>query len=251
MTGHERGDATFFDRFGPEVIVEDDVEIGDYTILHPGTHIMRGSRIGSFCELGIPSDLALNRTLEIGPGALIRSHSIFYSGSSFGAGLRTGHRVTVRENIRAGESLQIGTLCDLQGHCTIGDHVRLHSNVHIGQRAVIGSFVFIFPYVVLTNDPTPPSVDLEGVTVSDYAAIATMSVALPGANIGAGALVGAMSLVKGIVPPDSIYVGNPGRIAGSTSKIKLKNGDPAYPWRRHFHRGYPDDVVAGWKQEFA
>jgi serine acetyltransferase len=60
-----------------------------------------------------------------------------------------------------------------------------------------------------------------------------------------------MSLVKGDVPPDSIYVGNPGKVVGSTSRIKLKNGEPAYPWRRHFHRGYPDDVVRTWKAEFA
>jgi serine acetyltransferase len=78
-----------------------------------------------------------------------------------------------------------------------------------------------------------------------------MSVVLPGARVGSGALVGAMSLVKGDVPPDSIYVGNPGKVVGSTSRIKLKNGEPAYPWRRHFHRGYPDEIVRMWKSEFA
>jgi hypothetical protein len=32
----------------------------------------------------------------------------------------------------------------------------------------------------------------------------------------------------------------------------LKDGTrrPAYPWRRHFHRGYPDEVVAAWLAEF-
>jgi serine acetyltransferase len=86
--------------------------------------------------------------------------------------------------------------------------------------------------------------------MEDYSIIATMSVALPGSVIGRGALVGAMSLVKGTVPPDSIYVGNPGKVVGSTGKIRLKNGELAYPWRRHFHRGYPDEVVARWKREF-
>lgn len=227
------------------------VEIHPTSIIHPGVELGEDCQVGAFCELGVPSPLAENNRLVIGRGAHIRSHSIFYTGSRIGDGLRTGHRVTVRENTIAGEQFQIGTLTDIQGHCSVGDHVRFHSNVHIGQGARIGNFVFIFPYVVLTNDPTPPSEDLQGVTLEDYSIVATMSVVLPGARVGSGALVGAMSLVKGDVPPDSIYVGNPGKVVGSTSRIKLKNGEPAYPWRRHFHRGYPDDVVRMWKAEFA
>ena len=227
------------------------VVIHETAIIHPNVEIGEGSRIGAFCELGVPSPLAASDRLVIGPNALIRSHSIFYTGSTFGAGLTTGHRVTVRENVVAGKSLQIGTLSDLQGHSSFGDHVRLHSNVHVGQKSTIGDFVFIFPYVVLTNDPTPPSEELLGVTLEDYSIVATMSVVLPGARVGRGALVGAMSLVKGDVPSDSIYVGNPGKVVGSTSKIKLRDGSPAYPWQRHFHRGYPDDVVRAWKTEFS
>lgn len=238
--------------WAPDVVVEDDVEIGPYTILHPGTRIGRGSRIGAFCEIGLPTPLASTRGLTIPPGALIRSHSVFYEGSRFGEGLRTGHRVTVRENTTAGVQFQIGTLCDIQGHCDIGDHVRFHSNVHIGQGSRIGDFVFIFPYVVLTNDPTPPSAVLSGVTIDDYAVVATMSTILPGVRIGAGALVGAQSLVRADVPADTICVGVPGRNVGPTSRITLKQtGEPAYPWRRHFHRGYPADVVERWRREFA
>lgn len=230
--------------------VPDDVVIHPTSIIHPNVHIGPGTQIGAFCEIGVPSPLAETNILRLGPNSLIRSHSIFYTGSTFGAGMITGHGVTVRENICAGSNLQIGTLSDLQGHTSFGDHVRLHSNVHVGQKSTIGSFVFIFPYVVLTNDPTPPSSELVGVTLEDYSIIATMSVVLPGSTVGNGALVGAMSLVKGDVPPNSIYVGNPGKVVGLTSKIKLRDGTPAYPWRRHFHRGYPEDIVNDWKAEF-
>ena len=227
------------------------VEVHPSSIVHSGVELGDGSRVGAFCELGVPTPLALNDRLIIGRDAEIRSHSVFYSGSRFGDGLRTGHRVTVRENTVAGQHFQIGTLSDIQGNCFIGNHVRFHSNVHIGKHSRIGNFVFVFPYVVLTNDPTPPSDELLGVFLDDYSIIATMSVVLPGARVGSGALVGAMSLVKGEVPPDTIYVGNPGRLVGSTSKVKLRNGEAAYPWRRHFHRGYPEEIVAMWKAEFA
>lgn len=240
------------DRFGPDVIFEGDAQVGDYTIIHPGTRIGAGTRSGAFCEIGVPTDLAIERGLRIGANSLIRSHSVFYEGSTFGPNLRTGSRVTVRENTRAGETLQIGTISDLQGHCTIGDHVRLHSNVHIGQGAIVEDFVFIFPYVVLTNDAAPPSDRLDGVTLKRYAVVATMSTLLPGVVIGEGALVGAMTLVREDVPADMICVGVPGKVVGPTSRVKLKDtGEPAYPWRRHFHRGYPPEVVEEWKREFS
>ena len=162
----------------------------------------------------------------------------------------TGHRVTVREKVKAGKNLQIGTLSDLQGHCEIGDFVRFHSNVHIGQKSKIGNYVWIFPYVVLTNDPHPPSDTLLGVTVEDYAVIATMSVVLPGAYVRKGCLIGAHSSIKGDTEEDMIYAGSPAKKICSTSKIKLHDGSgDAYPWRKHFHRGYPEDLVRTWISE--
>ncbi|MGH6645890.1 N-acetyltransferase [Aquabacterium sp.] len=228
------------------------VSIGPFSIVHDNVEIGDGTIIGSHCELGIPSSLGDGSPLVIGANGLIRSHSIFYESSSFGKRLVTGHRVTVREMTRAGENLQIGTLGDIQGHCSIGHHVRFHSNVHIGQKSTIGDCVWIFPYVVLTNDPHPPSEVLLGVTIEDFVAIATMSIVLPGVTIGRGALVGAHSSVSRDVEPDTIVSGSPAKFMGATSKIILKDGsnESAYPWRRHFHRGYPDDLVDSWIEEF-
>ena len=223
------------------------VSIGAYSIIHDNVELGEGVNVGAFCELGVSNHLSESKPLIIAQDAHIRSHSVFYEGSSFGKGLVTGHRVTVREKTVAGENLQIGTLCDIQGHCTIGDFVRLHSNVHIGQGSDIGNFVWIFPYVVLTNDPTPPSHDLQGVTVEDFAVIATMSVILPNARISTGCLVGAHSLVKGVTEAHSIYVGNPAKNIGPTTKIKLANGEPAYPWTTHFRRGYPKHITDTWQ----
>lgn len=232
-------------------IIGDDVKIGAYSIIGRMARIGDGTEIASHCEIGIQHGVLEEGQLIVGNGSLIRSGSIIYQNSQFGDGLRTGHRVTVREGVSAGIGLQIGTLSDLQGHCKIGNYVRLHSNVHIGQRSEIGNFVWIFPYVVLTNDPYPPSTTLSGCTVGDYAVIATMSTVLPGVQIGEGALIGAMSLVKADLDTDTICVGIPGKAIGQTSKIKFKDTKkPVYPWRRHFHRGYPQDIIDGWRSEF-
>ncbi|TCB54414.1 N-acetyltransferase [Acinetobacter terrestris] len=230
----------------PKAKIGTNVEIGPNTIIYDNVEIDDNTIIGAFCEIGVANYLSKGLPLIIGKNSNIRSHSIFYEGSTFEDGLTTGHRVTVRELVRAGKNLQIGTLSDLQGHCEIGDYVRFHSNVHIGQHSKIGNFVWIFPYVVLTNDPHPPSNTMLGVTVEDYALIATMSVILPGAVIAEGCLIGAHSSVKGKTEKHSIYVGSPAKSVGPTSRIKLEDGSDAYPWTKHFKRGYPEDVIKNW-----
>ena len=73
------------------------IEVGPFTIIHNDVEIGDGTVIGSHCEIGLPSLLAEGVPLVIGDSALIRSHSTFYQGSTFGRFLVTGHRVTVRE----------------------------------------------------------------------------------------------------------------------------------------------------------
>jgi acyl-[acyl carrier protein]--UDP-N-acetylglucosamine O-acyltransferase len=228
-------------KIGPFTIVYDDVVIGDDTTIE------------SHCEIGHPTKMAQGAPLVIGPDSLIRSHSVFYAGSTFGERLATGHRVTVRELTQAGTNFQIGTLGDIQGHCTIGDYVRTHSNVHIGHGTKIGNFVWVFPYVVFTNDPHPPSETCIGAEIGDYAAIATMSVILPGVKVGEHSLVAAHSCVGKDVEAHTVVGGTPAKFLCGTDKIKLRDGSdqPAYPWPRHFHRGYPEDLVKAWRAKYA
>lgn len=233
----------------PQARLGVDVEIGAFCIVHGNVVIGNRSVISAYTEIGLPSPLGNGSPLIFGDDSLIRSHSVFYESSTFGNKLVTGHRVTVRENTFAGESFQIGTLTEIQGDCMIGNHVRFQSGVFVGKKTKIGNFVWILPHVVLTNDPTPPSNTLLGCSIEDYASIAAMAVILPGVTVGRHSLVAAHACVTKDVPPHMIAAGVPARIVGETKLIKLRDGsnNPAYPWIRHFHRGYPDDIVDTWK----
>lgn len=233
----------------PTAKIGNNVSIGPYSIIGSNVIIGDDCIIDSYCELGYTSDYSDASSLQIGANSHIRSHSVFYSGSHFGDGLVTGHHVTVRSETRAGRNLQIGTLSDIQGKCIFGDYVRLHSNVHVGQGSKVGSFVWLYPYVVLTNDPHPPSDVQMGVVVEDYAVVSTMSVVLPGVTVGSKSLVGAHSLVNRDVNPEMLVMGIPAREICPASKIKLKDGTnrDAYPWMNHFSRSYPLHVVREWR----
>jgi len=236
----------------PNAKIADNVTVGAFTQIGELVSIGENSKIGSNCEIGLEQGTLDPTELIIGKNANIRSGAILYLSSTFGDGFQTGHRVTIREGTIAGAGFQAGTLCDIQGHVEIGDHVKLHSNVHIGQGSKISSYVWIFPYVVLTNDPHPPSETRLGVTVKPYVAIGTMSTILPGVVIEEGCLIAAGSTLSKNTDADTIWAGTPAKSVGKTERIKLTGTDtPAYPWRRHFHRGYPDDIVQQWTKEFS
>ena len=190
-------------------------------------------------------DFCINRTssshvLKIGKDALIRSGSIIYTDSEMGEGFQTGHQVTIREKSKIGNHVSVGTLSDIQGNCSIGNYVRMHSNVHIGQLSVVDDFVWIFPYVVLTNDPTPPSNNFVGVHIHPFAIVATGTVVMPGIEIGQDALVAAGCTVTKNVEPYAVVMGNPGKPRGDVRTIKSKiTGEPIYPWRHHFDHYMP------------
>lgn len=242
---------------GENVTLGENVTIGARTIVYDNVVIGDDTFIGPDCIIGEPGvaihterDAYINPVLSIGSKSLIRSGTIVYSGSTFGDHFETGHRVTIREQTYIGHHVRIGTLSDIQGHCEIGNYVRLHSNVHVGHKSTIKDYVWIFPYVVLTNDPHPPSNTLVGVTIEEFAVVATMTVVLPGVTIGKDALVGASSLVRADVPAEAVIVGNPGKQVASVRDIKSKfDGTPIYPWRETFDRGMPwqDIGFAQWK----
>lgn len=248
---------------GHNCIIEDNVEIGANTYIDSNTTIRCGvkigenSFIGSNCIVGeYWMDFCVDRNthdhpLTIGKNALIRSGSIIYAGSKIGADFQTGHQVTIREKSDIGDHVSVGTLSDIQGNCKIGNYVRLHSNVHIGQLSRIDDFVWLFPYVVLTNDPTPPSKDFVGVHIHPFAIIATGAIILPGLDIGQDALIGAGATVTKSVHPYTVAVGNPARVISDVRELKNKiTGEPVYPWRNHFDNYMPWSEV-GFEAWFA
>ncbi len=232
----------------PRAQLGEGVEVGPFTVIHGQVSIGAGTVIGSHCEIGGgPS----NTPLAIGSRCIVRSHTVVYAGSTFAGGLDTGHQVVLREGIVAGVGFRVGTGSDLQGDTLIGDHVRVHSGVFIAKRSTLRSYSWMFPRSVVTDDPHPPSEGFNaGATIEEFAVVGAGACLLPGVTIGRGAVVAASSVVTRDVAPGMLVLGCPARERGPAAAVELSDGSaPAYPWRYHFHRGYPADVVAGWVDE--
>ena len=232
----------------PSARIGEGTVIGEFSVVRANVVLGDGCRIGSHCLLGEPSS-GEDGPLVIGAGAVIRSHSVVYAGSRIGVNLTTGHGVTIRERSALGDGVQIGTNTELQGDLTVGDYTRTQSSVFIPKYCTIGRFVWLMPFVCLTNDPRPPSDPAdEGPTIEDYAVLAARVVVLPGVRIGARSVVGAQSLVTRDVEADTVVMGTPAKKRGWTKDLARKDGKPAYPWTRHFRRGYPNEVIAAWNR---
>lgn len=238
----------------PSAIISDkssigqNVQIGPFCIIHDHVKIGDGTRIDAYSEIGIHTPLAISEQLSIGKNSVIRSHAVIYTGSTIGEGLQTGHNITIRENSLIGKGFQLGSRGDVQGDCEIGDFSRTHADVHIGKKSKIGDYVWLFPEVLLTNDPTPPSEDLIGVTIEDFVVIASKSLVMPGVNIGRGAVIAAGSIVTSDIAPEKLARGNPAKEVCNANVLRM-HSDPrikAYPWNKRFHRGYPEESVSAW-----
>lgn len=224
------------------------VHVHPTAIIYPNVILHDNVFIEPYCIIGQPTgDYYKNpenhefKVTEIGANSVIRSNTVIYENVKVGENFQTGHNVTIREETIIGKNCSVGTLCDLQGKTVIGDFTRLHSNVHIGQFTRIGNYVWIFPYVVTTNDMYPPMDRLEGVTIEDYALITTGSILLPGVVIGANSMVAAGSVVSKDVKQNMVVMGVPAREKCPITDIRDQDGEMVYPWPEHMkeYRGYP------------
>ena len=199
--------------------------------------------IGDFCLIGSTSENKTSKKLIIKNGVKINSHSIIYLDSEIGENSVIGHRVLIREKTKIENNVQIGSYSDIEGHCEILSYAKLHSNVHVGQHSKIMNYVWLFPYVILTNDPIPPSEIREGVIIEPFAIVCTRTTILPGKKIGFGSFVGANSLVNKNLKPEMIGSGNPFKERGSINLIKIPDkNESAYPWHSRFQKDYPKNI---------
>jgi acetyltransferase-like isoleucine patch superfamily enzyme len=186
--------------------------------IYAGVTLGEGTVVEDFTILGVPPRGAGEGDLPtiIGPGAVIRSHTVIYAGNSIGRNFQTGNKVNIRESNRIGNNASIGTLSVVEHHVEIGDDVRIHTQAFIPEFSVLEAGCWIGPNVVLTNAKYPRSPgakeQLAGPVIKKGAKVGANATLLPGLIIGENALVGAGSVVVHDVPPGVVVAGNPAKI---------------------------------------
>ena len=194
-------------------------------VIYPGVHLGPQTTVGDFVLIGVllrdrqPGELETH----IGAGAIIRSHTVIYSGNVIGKNFQTGHGVMIRELNQIGDDVSVGTHSVIEHHVKIASRVRVHSNAFIPEYSVIEEGAWIGPNVVFTNALYPLSPNaketLKGPRIMPGAKIGANATLLPGIVIGRNALVGAGAVVVDHVPDDKVVVGNPARVVKDVGEI--------------------------------
>jgi acetyltransferase-like isoleucine patch superfamily enzyme len=186
--------------------------------IFPGVEIGNGSIVEDYCVIGAPPRGKKAGELEttIGPGAILRSHTVVYAGNRIGENFQTGNKVNIRESNEIGNNVSVGTLSVIEHHVRIGNNVRMHSQVFVPEYTVIEDDAWLGPSVVVTNAKYPLSKDvketLAGPVIRKGAKIGANATILPGVVIGVNSLVGAGSVVTRDVPDNAVVAGNPAKL---------------------------------------
>ena len=185
-----------------------------------------GAVIGDFVIIGEPPHGRADGELPtvIGPGALIRSHTVIYAGNRIGANFQTGHGVLVREENEIGDDVSIGSHSIVEHHVVIQNGARLHSNVFVPEYSLLEEGCWLGPNVVVTNARYPRSrnakAELRGARIRRGAKVGANVTLLPGVTVGENALVGAGAVVVDDVPAGAVVAGNPARVIKQLAEIE-------------------------------
>jgi acetyltransferase-like isoleucine patch superfamily enzyme len=114
------------------------------------------------------------------------------------------------ERISAGPGLRLGAGCYLWAGNATG-HIRLGRNVMFGPEVMVTASGYRFN---AGSPVTDQPMDEADVVIGDDVWVGARAILLPGARIGAGAIIAAGAVVRGEIPAMAIAAGVPARIVG-------------------------------------
>jgi acetyltransferase-like isoleucine patch superfamily enzyme len=199
-----------------------------------------GARVDDGVVLGYLTGRKIkDHTLRIGDDAIIRHGTVIYGGVTIGNKLATGHNVTIREENQIGDNFQVWNCTTIDYDCRIGANVKIHCNCYIAQFTVIEDNAFMAPGVTIANDLHPGclhSADcMKGPHIEEGVEIGVNVTILPFVRIGAHSVIGSGAVVVKDVPPNSVVVGNPGRVICSIHDLKCQSGKTDKPYSHLLH----------------
>jgi acetyltransferase-like isoleucine patch superfamily enzyme len=194
--------------------------------IYKNVEIGRNAEIGDYVIIGKPPKGKKDGELKtiIGDDAVIRSHTVIYSGNKIGDNFQTGHHVTIRENNSIGNNVSVGSGTDVEYEVKIEDGVRIHSQAFIPEYSILRKGCWIGPNVVLTNARYPGSEGvksrLNGPELKGNVKVGANSTILPAITVGKNTLIGAGSVVTKDVAENIIVAGNPAKKINDVDTIE-------------------------------
>ncbi len=176
--------------------IDVDVTIGRDTVVHPGTQLLGGTRVGGHCVVGPDTTLT---DVTVGDGAtVIRTHG---TDSSIGDGAAVGPYTYLRPGTVLGADGKLGAFVEAK-NSTIGagtkvPHLTYVGDADIGEHSNIGASSVFVNYDGESKRRT---------TVGSHVRTGSDTMFVAPVTIGDGAYTGAGTVVRDDVPPGALAV---------------------------------------------
>jgi acetyltransferase-like isoleucine patch superfamily enzyme len=175
-----------------------------------GPDTKRGKRFGAFGRRSVicfpPNTIMNEQYIRIGSETMIGPHV------SLSAGMVPGQQCVSDPVVKIGDRCLIGRGSGIVGHL----------GIEIGNDVWTGHYVYITDQNHGYDDPELPiSQQLQPeqpVTIGDGSWLGHGTVVLPGAQIGRHVVIGANSVVTGVIPDYSVAVGAPAKVIRRTGQ---------------------------------
>ena len=104
------------------------------------------------------------------------------------------------------------------------DYIEMGERVVISEKVVLLTHDYSYTTALISLDELPKTdVSLnKKIIIGSNVFIGIGSILLPGCQIGNNVIIGAGSVVRGKIPENSIYIGNPGKVIGGIQEYANK-----------------------------
>lgn len=188
--------------------IQQDVEVGQDSVIHPQVIIEGASRIGSGCDVQSWTRL---KNVEIGDNVTVRNSCVIED-STIREGATVGPFARLRAGAEIGEKAGIGNFVEVKkskiGRGTKASHLSYLGDATLGERVNVGAGTVTCNFDGVRKNET---------IIEDDVKIGSDTMLVAPVRVGRGSVTGAGSVVINDVPPDSLAAGVPAVI-----KKKLK-----------------------------
>jgi len=147
--------------------------------------------------------------------------------TAIGAGTRIWQFCVVLPGARIGRDCNLNAQVLVENDVVVGDRVTVKPGVQLWDGLRVEDDVFIGPNVTFSNDKYPrskrPPAVFARTVLRRGASLGANATVLCGIEIGAGAMIGAGSVVTKDVPAGELWVGNPARSRGQAPGVDAQD----------------------------
>jgi len=190
------------------IFIDATVRIGQDTIIYPNTYLQGATTIGRQCRLG-PNTIVRNST--VGDGCTIEASVI--EGAILEEDVDVGPFSHLRKGAHLATGVHVGNFGEVKnsylGPGTKMGHFSYLGDATVGREVNIGAGTITCNYDGQRKHPT---------IIEDGAFIGSDTMLVAPVRVGAGAKIGAGSVVTHDIPPHSVAYGVPARVRGKVEE---------------------------------